>query len=186
MGAERITRVAGALLFTRSLQNLANVDVGFEPDGLVHASVDLRSLGASGPALTELFERLAARVAAVPGVERASTAFIVPMSGSGWNQRVMIDGVEQESLSNFNQVGPTFFKTIGTPLVAGRSFDERDRVGAPRVAIVNETFARKFLSGRSPVGATFHSPRWASRRHRPPGARSPTPGFDSTPRTRRS
>jgi hypothetical protein len=102
-----------------------------------------------------MFDRIVERVGAVPGVENAANMLIVPMSGSGWNQRVFVGGVVQEGLSNFNQVGPTFFDTLETPLVAGRPFDVRDRVGSPRVAIVNETFARKYLPNRSPIGQFF-------------------------------
>jgi putative ABC transport system permease protein len=147
--------VVGALLFTRSLQNLANVETGFRPEGLVRASVDVRASGFEGEALSAVFDRLVAAVSAVPGVEHAANALIIPMTGPGWNQRVLIGGVAQDGLSNFNQIGPTFFETMATPLVAGRAFDSRDRVGSPRVAIVNETFARKYFPNQSPLGKAF-------------------------------
>jgi predicted permease len=150
-----VVLIVGALLFTRSLQNLANVDLGFRPEGLVRASVDLRGSSLSPDALGATFDRIVERVAAVAGVERAASAFITPMTGPGWNDRVLIDGKQQEGFSLFNLVGTTFFETLGTPLLAGRVFDARDRVGSPPVAMVNETFVRKYLPGRSPIGRIF-------------------------------
>jgi predicted permease len=150
-----VVLIVGALLFTRSLQNLATVDLGFRPAGLVRASVDVRSSGLSQDALVPAFDRIVERVADIPGVEKAANALIIPMTGPGWNERILLGGVPQEGLSLFNQVGPTFFETMGTPLRAGRTFDSRDRIGSPQVAIVNESFARKFLKGRSPIGEIF-------------------------------
>jgi putative ABC transport system permease protein len=147
--------IVGALLFTRSLQNLANVDLGFRPEGVVRAGVDLRGSGIKPDALGEAFDRIVERLAAVPGVTSAANALIIPMTGPGWNQRVVIGGKVQDGLALLNQVGGTFFETLGTPLVAGRTFDARDRVGAPLAAIVNETFARKYFANQSPIGQRF-------------------------------
>ena len=67
------------------------------------------------------------RLRQLPGVVAAAQADIVPMSGSGWNQTVLVDGSRAEGLSaEFNRVSPGYFKTMGTPLVSGRDFDERD------------------------------------------------------------
>jgi predicted permease len=147
--------IVGALLFTRSLQNLANADLGFRADGLVRASIDVRSSGLRQEVLTQTFDRMVERVAAVPGVVSAANALIVPMTGPGWNERVFVGGVQQDGLSFFNQVGPTFFATMDTPVTAGRAFDAQDRVGSPLVAIVNEAFARKYFAGKPPVGQRF-------------------------------
>src|SRR5581483_10196677 len=84
--------VVGALLFVRTLRNLATLDAGFQRDGILIADTDARALrlpGARGPAL----ERdLLAAVSAIPGVDSAASAFIVPTSGAGWNDRITIDG----------------------------------------------------------------------------------------------
>jgi predicted permease len=147
--------IVGALLFTRSLQNLANVEIGFRPDGLLRAGVDVRGTGVKQGALVATFDRIVERVQAVPGVVHAANALIIPLTGPGWNQRIVVNGVLQQGLVLFNQVGPTFFETLETPLVLGRAFDARDRVGSPLTAIVNETFARKYFAGQSPIGRTF-------------------------------
>src|SRR5262249_44829554 len=79
-----------------------------------------------------------------------------PISGSGWNDRVRPDGASgQGKNSHFNRIGPGYFKTMGTGLVAGRDFDDRDNLAAPRVAIVNEEFAKQIFADANPVGRSF-------------------------------
>ena len=147
--------IVGALLFTRSLQSLANVDLGFRPDGLIRAAVDVRASNLKQDSLVQTFDRIVERVKAVPGVTNAANALIIPMTGPGWNQRVIIGGKVQDGLVLFNQVGGSFFETLGTPLVGGRTFDARDRVGSPLTAVVNETLARKYFANQSPIGKVF-------------------------------
>jgi putative ABC transport system permease protein len=88
-----VVLVVGALLFTRSLQNLSNVDIGFRPEGLVRASLDLRSSGIESGAPNALFDRIVERVSAAPGVEQAANARIIPMTGPSWIQPVLIGGI---------------------------------------------------------------------------------------------
>ena len=80
------------------------------------------------------------------------------MSGSGWNNEIGPDGSTAAASgkeSFFNRVGPDYFRTMGTQLIAGREFNERDNLSAPKVALVNEVFAKKFFGGANPVGRTF-------------------------------
>jgi putative ABC transport system permease protein len=91
----------------------------------------------------------------VPGVRHAAETYIVPVSGSGWNQNVIVDGEVREGPANLNRVGIDYFRATGTPLLAGRTFGPQDRPGAPQAAIVNETFARKYFGGAHPIGRTF-------------------------------
>ena len=151
--------LVGALLFVRSFQNLATLDAGFRREGLLAASLDLRRADFPAERLLAVQRDLTERLRALPGVESAAEVAIVPMSGSAWNNNIRIDGsAGQEgsaTLSNFNQVGPGYFRTMGTPLLGGRDFDERDAATSPKVAIVNETFSRRFLNGANPVGRRF-------------------------------
>ncbi|MCI0620120.1 MAG: ABC transporter permease [Acidobacteria bacterium] len=81
------------------------------------------------------------------------------ISGSGWNNNVGPDGAVAGGSgkeSYFNRVGPGYFRTMGTPLIAGRDFNDSDTLSSPKVAIVNELFASKFFGGSNPVGRTFH------------------------------
>jgi predicted permease len=79
----------------------------------------------------------------------------VPVSGSGWNENIVIDGKKYKENVNFNRVSPGYFRTMGTPLLVGRDFDGRDRPGAEHSAIVTELFARTFFHGQDPIGGTF-------------------------------
>jgi putative ABC transport system permease protein len=102
----------------------------------------------------------------LPGVAAAAQADILPVSGSGWNQTILVGGIAQKDYPNFNRVSPAYFKAMGTPFVAGRDFDERDTASSVAVAIVNETFARTYLGGRDPLRQSFQI-------EEPPGAPRP-------------
>jgi predicted permease len=147
--------VVGALLFVRSLRNLMTLDAGFKQDGILVAILDLRRTGVAEERRLALYQEIADRLASLPGVESAAQAFIVPVSGSGWNENIVIDGKKYKENVNFNRVSPGYFRTMGTPLLAGRDFDGRDRPGAEHSAIVTELFARTFFHGQDPIGRTF-------------------------------
>jgi putative ABC transport system permease protein len=147
--------IVGALLFGRSLRNLVTVDPGFRTEGILSVNVDVRRAAVDAAARAQAYTQVMERVKTVPGVKAAAEAFITPMSGSGWNQNVLIDGVQKEGIVNFNRVGPEFFKLMETPILAGRTFGPEDRLGAPETVIVNESFARKYFGGANPIGRTF-------------------------------
>ena len=149
--------LVGALLFSRSLRNLLTVDPGFRQQGILMVDFDLTPLQVPLADRLAYRQRLLERVRAVPGVISAAETRIVPLSGSGWNRTVKsrLPGAKEEAIAQLNEVSPGFFHTLETPLLAGRDFDERDTVGAPKVAIVNQTFARTFLGDNDPVGKTF-------------------------------
>lgn len=149
----------GAGLFVQTLSRL-HERVGFAASRLVMLSVDPPSLGYSESAAEQAMRELFRRLQDEPGVERAAVANTGLLSG-GWSttsltiqldERIVTRGVSRM------RVGPGFFSTLGTPIVAGRDFDERD-VRAPgskptayRLAIVNESFARRYFKDTSPVG----------------------------------
>ena len=146
--------VVGALLLGGTLRKLTTLDPGFVSSGVLMASLDLRHAGIPPERQTVLVRQIIERVRAIPGVRSAAQAFLTPVNGGTWNNNIVVDGTVA-GLSNFNSVGRGFFRTLGTPVVAGRDFDDHDDKASARVAIVNETFARQFLNGRSPVGQTF-------------------------------
>ena len=146
----------GALLFVRSLRNLVTVDAGFRQAGILIANLDLSRLKVAVEQRQMFKRELLGRITAIPGVDSAADTSIVPVSGNGWNNDVLIDGSEQrKGLSNFSRISPGYFKTMGTPLLAGRDFDDHDTATSQKVAIVNETFGRKLLKGGNAVGARF-------------------------------
>ena len=151
-----IVLVVGAVLFGRTLRNLGAVDLGFDPRVVV-ASVDLRRTAVKPEARAQTFADIAARLRRVPGVRDAAETLIVPLGGSDWNARILIGGVVREGDVHFNEVGGRYFRVMGTPLLTGRTFDERDRPDTPLAAVVNETFARRHFPGLDPIGNTFQT-----------------------------
>jgi putative ABC transport system permease protein len=138
--------LVGALLFTRSFQKLATVDVGFRPGGLLAVSATYTHAGLPEERWAAVERELVAAVEAIPGVTSAALAAIVPLSGNGWNEFAFVAGGdpdEEKIDAQVNRVGPGYFRTVGTPLLAGRDLDARDTLGAPPVAVVGETLARK-------------------------------------------
>jgi predicted permease len=104
-----------------------------------------------------LFQQAEAELAAVPGVTGVSTALVPVLGGSSWGNDVAVEGFQGgpdvDQGSRFNEVGPHYFSTLGMPLLGGREFDESDVKGSPKVAVINEAFARKFgLDPRQAVG----------------------------------
>jgi predicted permease len=145
--------VAGALLFVRSLRNLLTLDPGFSQSGILIVNVDFSKFNVPKDQREDYKRQTLERATAVPGVDSGALAEIVPVSGNGWNQSIMLDG-EQKGLSVLNRVSPGYFRTIGTPLIAGRDFSQQDTATSPKVAIVNEAFAKKYL-GVNAIGKTF-------------------------------
>jgi putative ABC transport system permease protein len=149
--------VVGAILFSRSLQKLATLDAGFTQNGVLEIDLDLTALHLPAERRAEFKRFVLQQVRAIPGVESAAEAGIVPLSGSGMNRQVLVDKAGQviQGKSELNEISPKYFSTWHTPILAGRDFDDRDTLTSPLVAMVNEAFAKKYLAGASPVGATF-------------------------------
>jgi putative ABC transport system permease protein len=145
-----------ALLFGGTLRNLLTAEPGFQPKGVLVADFDLRRTGVPADRMIDYHQQFIRRVAAIPGVAALSQAAIVPLSGSGWNETIVIEGQPRRPYPRLNSVGPRFFETLRIPLVAGRLFDERDTLAVPRVAIVNEEFGRVFFNSSNPLGREFH------------------------------
>jgi predicted permease len=150
--------ITGALLFGGTLRNIINIDPGFTAAGVAEVDIDYRHANVP-PAQTLRFQQdLVERVQALPGVVSADSAYLVPLTGSGWNQTVVLDGKPQKPYPNITRVGPHYFDVMKMPIIAGRNFDERDTPTGPRVAIVTEAFGQAYFNTPSPVGREFHLP----------------------------
>jgi predicted permease len=146
--------VAG--LFIRTFTSLANRPLGFEPERV--AVVNLVASRASNDAAQRLavYQRARDAVRGLPDVADAALSLTTPIGSHQFTPSVEISGVSDTRGPVWaNLVSPGFFTTFGTTLVAGRDLTDRDRAGTPRVAIVNEAFARKFTDGASPIGRTL-------------------------------
>jgi predicted permease len=148
---------AGLMLGT--FRKLANMDPGFRQEQVLIADVDLRNARYPEPQRLAVFAQVLERLRALPGVHSASSSDITPISGMAWNGEIVVEGYQAkkrgDSIAYFNQVSDRFFETMGTPILAGRDFSDRDGPAAPKVAIINETLARKFFGQASPLGRSF-------------------------------
>jgi putative ABC transport system permease protein len=149
--------VVGALLFSRSLQKLLRVDTGFQQNGLLVMYVNPADMKIPQDRRLAFKSDLLDRVRGVPGVEAAAETNVVPLDGSSWENKVWTEDSDPEQAANsyISVISSEYFKTLGTTLLAGRDFDERDSLNSPKVAIVNESFARRFTNGPNPLGKRF-------------------------------
>lgn len=149
--------LVAAGLFIKSLRNVTNVDLGLDMENVTTFEVAPELNGYEPERSQAIFARLEEELAAIPGVTGVSAAMVPVLSGSNWGTDVSVEGWESgpdiDSNARLNAVGPGFFSTLGMPLLAGREFSLADAMGAPKVAVVNEAFTRKFnLNGREAVG----------------------------------
>jgi putative ABC transport system permease protein len=163
-----VVLLMGALLFVRSLRNLTSLNAGFQQTGILVAGVDFDRLHIPDERNAEYKRDIVKRIQAMPGVEFAADARMVPFGGNASNDNVLTEGSDVEKgVSWLNYLGPGYFQTIGTPLLAGRDFNDRDTATSVKVAIVNQAFVRKILDGTTnPLAKRF-------RIHEPPGKPRP-------------
>ncbi|HXV86128.1 MAG TPA: ABC transporter permease [Gemmatimonadales bacterium] len=144
-------------LFIKSLVNVSRVDLGLSTQNVVTFAISPELNAYEAERSRALFQRVEEHVAALPGVTGVAAARVPLLAGNNWGNDVSVEGFEftpdVDANARFNLVGPGYFSTLGIPLLSGREFTAADVVGTPRVAVVNETFTRKFgLPGREAVG----------------------------------
>jgi predicted permease len=148
--------LAAAGLFVRSLTNVSRVDLGLKIDNVVTFAVSPELNGYAPARSKPFFARLEEELAAIPGVNGVSAALVPVLSNSSWGSDVAVTGFRRgpdiDANSRFNEVGPGYFRTLGMPMVAGREFSIADALGAAKVVIVNEAFAKKFNLGQNAIG----------------------------------
>ena len=147
----------GAGLFLRTLANLRDVDMGFSPDRLLVIDVNPQAAGYAGARAAVLSRQLLDEIAALPGVSSVSLSEHGVLTGRDNGTDLMraegvVAGRDGFPRTRWDVAGPRYFSTIGTPIVAGRDFDERDDPASPPVAAVNEAMARLYFGDASPIG----------------------------------
>ena len=155
-----------AALFARSLHNLKNVDLGFRRERLLSFAVD-PSLGSyKAERIRRFAEEVRERVAATPRVQSAAVGVMSVINGDHSRASISIEGYQPKDEENmspcFDTVSAGYFQTMGIPLLAGREFSARDRMGAPRVAVVNDVFADSYFRNENPIGRRFGLGRGAT------------------------
>jgi predicted permease len=143
-------------LFVRSLRNVSQVELGVDAGRVVQFALLPQFNGYDARRAHATLTRVEDDVAALPGIEAVSVAGIPLFTGSTSGGNVYVEGKDRdpdaERNVRMNMIGAGFFRALDIPLVTGREFTAADRLGTPKVAIVNESFVRKFSLGRSAVG----------------------------------
>jgi predicted permease len=149
--------LVAAVLFARTLGNLRRIDPGFETGGVLTFRVDPTLNGYEGERLAGFYGELRRRVEALPNVEAATLSPFSLLAGRGsWTSLSPDDGVEREAERvHVHTVASNFLATMRVPLIAGRDLAERDQDPASRVAVINETFARRLFPSGGAVGRRF-------------------------------
>ncbi|WP_446745426.1 ABC transporter permease [Silvibacterium acidisoli] len=160
--AMALALLAGAGLSIHSFWNLSRVDLGVRTDHVLTLSLPVADSRSKNPDdIRAYYRRILDSIRAVPGVISASSASGTPLYGMGYGMGFSIVGGEtfanssQRPDTGFGMVSPDYFKTFGVRLIHGRLFSENDTAGSPRVAVVNEEFARQFLGGKDPLKTTL-------------------------------
>ncbi len=148
-------------LVLASLRNLSRVDAGFNRQSLAAFRLDTASAGYNPEQTALLRSRVAERLAALPGARGATYSRVPVLSRSRQTSSVTLVGASAGTNPSpvnvhMNAVAPNFFAVAELPLLLGRAFTAADAPGSPRVAIVNETFVKRYMNGAHPVGARFH------------------------------
>ncbi|HKE05698.1 MAG TPA: ABC transporter permease [Blastocatellia bacterium] len=163
----------GAGLFLRSLWRIQDTHPGFDAQKVLTASLRINLLRYTKPQAREFYRRVIERVESVPGVQAASLARVVPISGDGRRGSFVLEGQGEQEINDrisrgeglpsvrLNIISPKYFQTMGVALTRGRDFTAQDDEGAPSVVIVNDSFARQYFAGQDPLGKRlrFGEPR---------------------------
>ena len=157
--------LVGAALFLRTLHNLRNVDIGFNPQNLILFRVNPQLNRYDDARIGTLYKQLMERIGAVPGVRAVALSQPALLSGSVNSTSIYLQGrayatdSRERDTNSINRlvVSPNFLDMMDIPIVAGRGLTDRDNQGAPKVAVINQAAVRHFFSNENPVGRRFGS-----------------------------
>jgi predicted permease len=157
----------GAGLFARSLGKLKSLDAGLNRENVLLVSTNPMMIGyQEGRQTADLYQRMLERIRAIPGVRFASLSPQALLGAGGTNTSVVVQGRAERPEDNADspgrtgipwlcEVGPEYFETVGMTILRGRGLTAQDGENAPRVAVINETFARYYFGGENPIGRRF-------------------------------
>jgi predicted permease len=154
-----IVLLAGAGLLTRSLRNLEHQSFGFETDHRISIVMNEPPASYTEPQLDALYRELQARLARIPGVQRAALALYTPYIDN-WGELIVPEGhgvpqMDDNANASWDRVSPGYLETMGQPILRGRSISEEDTATTRGVAVVNEAFAKRFFPEQDAVGKHF-------------------------------
>lgn len=141
-------------LFVRTLVSLRTVDMGFRTDNILQVGLDPG--GSPSDQIAQFYANVLRDIRSIPGVSSAALGRTPLISGDSFSSGILVEGFTPSRESNTNPnrdfVGPEYFSTLGLPLLAGREFTEHDTANAPKVAIVNDAFAKFYFRDSNPLG----------------------------------
>jgi predicted permease len=148
--------LASSGFFVKSLLNISRVNLGFNVDHVATFGLSPDLNGYSFDRTRLFFQRLEDELRAAPGVTAVTVSNVPLLAGRNRQRNVAVQGFkagpDTDSNSRYNKVGPGYFSALGIPLIAGREFTDADTVNSAKVALVNQTFAKKFGLGNDAVG----------------------------------
>jgi predicted permease len=147
-------------LLLQTLRNLQHENFGFDRNHRTVINIDPVLAGYKPAQLPSLYSGIHDSLAALPGVASVAFALYSPMSGDGWSETIYVEGKSEpapdvDAGSGWTRVSSGFFDTIGNPILRGRPIDDHDSNRSRHVAVINETFARKFFKNEGPIGKYF-------------------------------
>jgi predicted permease len=155
-----IVLLAGAGLLTRSLTRLEHQNLGFETERRISIVINSPVASYTEPQLNALYRNLQDRLSHLPGVKRAAVALYTPFIDN-WGEAIITEGQDashlnfEENNASWDRVSAGYLETMGQPIVRGRSITEQDSETTRNVAVVNETFARKYFKDQDAIGKHF-------------------------------
>jgi predicted permease len=156
--------LVGAALFLRTLHNLRDVNIGFDPSNLALFAINPQLSGYDQPRALALYGQVLERLRVLPGVRAVALSQPPLLSGSENTTSIYVQGrtYVRGQRDRDNQiyrvvVSPAFFETMAMPVAAGRAFSDRDVGTAPAVVMINEAAARRYFPGADPIGQRFGS-----------------------------
>jgi predicted permease len=154
--------LSAAGLLTSALQRLEDQDFGFDQDRRIVAAMNARLASYQTDRLSLLYRRIHDSIASIPGVSSVALCLYSPQKGGGWGAGIRVDehaapGPMDENFAAWNRVTAGYLDVVGTPIVRGRGISGQDTSTSRKVAVINETFARKFFKNEDPIGKHFSS-----------------------------
>ena len=152
--------LVGAGLLTKSLNNLQHQNFGLQTANRYVVHLDPAGAGYTPEKLPALYQALEQRFGSLPGVQSVGLALYSTLEGNNWSESVYVEGrpepppTEHHSAS-WDRVSPGFFETVGEPVIRGRAFTDADTATSQMVAVVNQSFVKKFLPNEDPIGRHF-------------------------------
>lgn len=158
-GMLSVVLVAGAAMLTRSLNNLQRQNFGFRSEGLINVSLNPPPSSYSQERLDALYRDLQSRLERIPGIERVGLALYAPLTDN-WGELIFVDGhppagLNENSVASWDRVSAGFLETVGQTVLRGRSLTAADSRNTANVAVVNETFVRRFFPNEDPLDRYF-------------------------------